>query len=463
MAAIFDTVAAISTPPGKGGVALIRMSGGEADAIAKRVFVTASGKSYSDIKPRVQTYGFITESGERVDDVLLTRFPAPNSYTGEDVVEICCHGGILVTRCVLEALLSAGARAAEAGEFTRRAFVSGKLSLTEAEAIGTLLDAGSRDQMRISSEPSRRRLTKRVGAIRQTLVQIMSSIYARIDYPDEDLGEYSDAELLGALESIRKELHSLASTYRTGRAVCEGISTVICGKPNAGKSSLYNLLLGEDAAIVTDVEGTTRDVLTNSIPLGKVMLRLCDTAGIRDFESADAIERIGIEKSRNLIAKCELLFALFDVSRPFDKNDEALISEIRKAECTKIALINKCDLPHVLEIKNLGSSFDKIIEISTTDEIDTVKELTHAVEGAFTDGSIRLGDDAIIWSARQHAALTSAKAHLDEAIKDLQLGFMQDAISGHVERAIGSIGELDGRQVGEEVVSDIFARFCVGK
>ncbi|MBQ2876894.1 MAG: tRNA uridine-5-carboxymethylaminomethyl(34) synthesis GTPase MnmE [Clostridia bacterium] len=487
MAGYFDTVAAISTPPGKGGVALIRMSGSEANKIAERVFITASGKPYSEIKPRVQTYGFITdlaepkasegnsqaektpegtaspEERERIDDVLLTRFPAPNSYTGEDVVEICCHGGILVTRCVLEALIRAGARAAEAGEFTRRAFISGKLSLTEAEAIGTLLDAGSREQIRISAEPARRRLEERIAKIRGELVGIMSSVYARIDYPDEDLGDYSDGELLSALLSVADDLKSLAATYRTGRAITEGIRAVIVGKPNVGKSSLYNLLVGEDAAIVTSVAGTTRDVLERSVPLGRVMLRLCDTAGIRGGKGIDAVEEIGIRKSRELMAKCELLFAVFDNSEDFDGADAELISEISRLECAKIALINKSDLKAKFDRSNLADIFERVIEVSALDEAETVRSLVAAAEDMFTDGSIKAGLDPILSSARQHGAICAAADALSEAIAALRAGFMQDAVSGLVEAAIGYIGELDGREVGEEIVSDIFSKFCVGK
>lgn len=470
MAAIFDTVAAISTPPGKGGVALIRISGADADKIASRIFLPANGKPYSEIKKRVATYGYIVgadqpslSDGEKIDDVLLTRFPAPASFTGEDVVEICCHGGILVTRCVLEEVLRRGARAAEAGEFTRRAFISGKISLTEAEAVGTLLEAGSREQIRLSSEPSRRALSERVAAIRARLVSIMSSVYARIDYPDEDLGEYDDEALMDELSSVRADLLSLASTYRTGRAITEGIRAVIAGKPNVGKSSIYNLLVGEDAAIVTDVAGTTRDVLERCVPLGKVMLRLYDTAGIRSGEDIDTVERIGIKKSRETMEKCQLLFAVFDNSRPFDEEDLAILNEVKSLDCAKIAIVNKSDLEAKFDTESLGASFDSIVFTSASNEAETVSVLKDLVEEKFTDGSVSVGCDAIIFSARQHAAITSALDSLSEAVSDLSLGFMQDAVSAHIERAIGKIGELDGRQVGEEIVADIFSKFCVGK
>ena len=254
-----NVIAAISTPPGKGGVAVIRMSGVGSPDIAEAVFQPISGKRIFDYPPRTQIYGYIIYNGEKIDDGMLTYFPSPSSYTGEDVVEVSCHGGVLVTRTVLEALLCAGARPAEAGEFTRRAFINGKLSLSEAEAIGTLLEAKSHEQICLSSLPARTKLNERVNEIRADITDIMSSIYARIDYPDEDLGEFSNEETVERLLLARKKLARLINTYRTGRAICEGISAVICGKPNVGKSTLYNLLLGEDAAIVTDIAGTTRD------------------------------------------------------------------------------------------------------------------------------------------------------------------------------------------------------------
>ena len=222
-------IAAVSTPPGKGGVAIIRMSGSGAFEIADRVFFTISGKRFSECEPRKQIYGHIVEDGERIDDVLATRFPAPYSYTGEDTVEIGCHGGILVTRTVLEALLRAGAMPATAGEFTRRAFINGRLTLTEAEAISDLLEAKSREQIRLSSDGARSILSGKISTIRKKLVELMSSIYARIDYPDEDLGDFSDGEVLSRLYNIKEDCEKLLSTYRTGRAISEGVSTVICG------------------------------------------------------------------------------------------------------------------------------------------------------------------------------------------------------------------------------------------
>ena len=456
-------IAAVSTPPGKGGVAIIRMSGVGAFEIADKVFSPVSGKKFSECTPRLQIYGHIVENGEKIDDVLATRFPAPHSYTGEDTVEIGCHGGILVTRTVLEAILRAGAMPATAGEFTRRAFINGRLTLTEAEAISDLLEAKSREQIRLSSDSSRAVLSDKIAGIRKNIVELMSSIYARIDYPDEDLGDFSDNEVLSRLYIIKEDCKQLLSTYRTGRAISEGIETVICGKPNAGKSSLYNLLLGEDAAIVTDIPGTTRDVLCRSIPLGKVMLNISDTAGIREREDMDVVERIGIEKSREKIKKSELLFAIFDISRPFDEDDRFIIDAANISGATKIAILNKTDLEPFFDQSKL-SGFDSIIKISAKeDQLKAISSISDTVEKMFTDEKILVGTDPIISSARQHSSLTRCYDFISIAIENLQLGFSQDAVSTDVERALGAISELDGRAVSEEIVSDIFSKFCVGK
>ena len=458
-----QVIAAVSTPPGKGGVAIIRMSGDGAFEIADKVFSPISGRIFSECTPRMQIYGHIISDDEIIDDVLATRFPAPHSYTGEDTVEIGCHGGILVTRCVLEALLRAGARAAEAGEFTRRAFINGRLSLTEAEAISDLLEAKSKEQLKLSGQSARSRLSEKINSIRGSLVGLMSSIYARIDYPDEDLGDYTDDELVASLNNIKEESERLIATYRTGRAISEGVRTVICGKPNVGKSSLYNLLIGEDAAIVTDIPGTTRDVLQHSIPLGRVMLRVADTAGIRERDNMDTVERIGVEKSREMIAKSELLFALFDISRDFDEEDQAIIDEISRSDSPKIALINKSDLTARFDKTQLHG-FDEIIEISAKEkETEAIERLSATVNRLFTDEKLTIGQDAVISSSRQHAALARAIDFMKLAIESLSLGFSQDAASSDIERALGAISELDGRSVSEEIVSDIFSKFCVGK
>ncbi|MBQ7343231.1 MAG: tRNA uridine-5-carboxymethylaminomethyl(34) synthesis GTPase MnmE [Clostridia bacterium] len=463
-----NVIAANSTPPGKGGVAVIRMSGDGALEIAKRVFLPFSGKSLDEYRPRTQIYGYILYNGEKIDDGMLTYFPAPRSYTGEDTVEISCHGGILVTRTVLEALFAAGAVPAEAGEFTRRAFINGKLSLSEAEAIGTLLEATSHEQIRLSASPARAKLQEAIDGIRTSLIDVMSSIYARIDYPDEDLGEFSDEETVARLLSVRERLAKLIDTYKTGRAINEGISTVIAGKPNVGKSTLYNLLVGEDAAIVTDIAGTTRDILERTVALGRVTLRLTDTAGVRSGE-LDKVEEIGIGRSKDKITSSELILAVFDLSREIDKSDLELIDEIAKADGYKVCVLNKCDLvneknpPFDLSLIPKGV-FGEVISISADkDNLSAIKTLTELINRLFTDEKISCGQDAIVSSARQHASLLRARSFIDTAIEAYRVGIAADAASSDVEMAIGAISELDGRAVSDSVVSDIFAKFCVGK
>ena len=460
----YNAIAAISSPPGKGGVAIIRISGEDALQIAAEVFFPASKKSFLEAKPRMQTYGYIIDNGEKIDDVLATYFPAPHSYTGENIVEIGCHGGILVTSLVLEAILKKGARAAEAGEFTKRAFINGRLSLTEAEAIGNLLEAESREQVKLASLPSRKKLMEAISNIRGELISLMSSIYARIDYPDEDLGDFTDDEVKNKLEIIKKDTISLKDTYKTGKAVREGISTVIVGKPNVGKSSLYNALIGEDRAIVTDIAGTTRDMLSESIPLGRVMLRISDTAGIRDRVSVDLVESIGIERSERALAESELIFAIFDTSREFDEEDKRLLSSISKASGAKIALLNKTDLDCKFDETRLGDIFLETVKISAKEDgIKVSEKLAEIVDSLFIDEKIVIGDGAVISSARQNASLTRATEAMEIALKNLDAGFPQDLVSGDIEIALEAISELDGRAVSEEIVADIFSKFCVGK
>ena len=454
------TVAAISTPPGKGGVAVIRMSGADALKIADRCFVPRRGGRLSDFGRARAVYGDVVASGERIDDAIALYFSAPSSFTGEDTVEISCHGGILVTQAVLTALFSAGASPAEAGEFTRRAFINGKISLTEAEAIGDLLDAGSMAQVRLSSVKSRSRLSDRIEKIRAEMLTLMSSIFARIDYPDEDLAELTDREITDTLGSIITSLDSLIETYKTGRAVNEGIKTVICGSPNAGKSSLYNLLVGEDRAIVTEHAGTTRDVLTERISLGTATLLLTDTAGLRITD--DPVEKIGVERSREQIDGAELVIAVFDGSRPMTEDDSELIERLAEMGKTTVAIINKEDLTLFPDtVMTVKSRFENTVEMSAIS--DSADKLRSLIESLFIDEKIRIGTDAVVSNARQHASLIKAKEHAELALNAFCMGFPCDVASSDLELAIGAISELDGRAVSESVVGEIFARFCVGK
>ncbi|MBR2965415.1 MAG: tRNA uridine-5-carboxymethylaminomethyl(34) synthesis GTPase MnmE [Clostridia bacterium] len=457
-----DVIAAISTPPGKGGVAVIRMSGEGALLLAERVFSAMSGRAISSYPPRTQIYGYVLDSGEKIDDGMLTYFEENASYTGEQTVEISCHGGILVTELVLAAVLSAGARLAEAGEFTRRAFLNGRLSLSEAEAIGLLLDAKSEEQIRLASKDSRERLTLAIGALSAKLTELLGSVYARIDYPDEDLGDFTDAETLEILKGALSDTERLLSTYKEGHSIAEGITTAIVGCPNVGKSTIYNLLSGREAAIVTDIAGTTRDVLENTVSLGRVMLRLSDTAGIRSEGAADEVEKIGIARSKERLGSCELVLAVFDASES-SSLDSLLLDEISRSPAVKIAIYNKIDKKQP-DTDKLPCEFDKVLYLSARENPDAARgAIRAAVEELFCDGKISLSDRAVIHSARQRAELTEARDAISSAIEALLAGVFTDAVSSDVEIALGAISRVDGRAVSEAVVDNIFSRFCVGK
>ena len=459
-----SVIAAVSTPPGKGGVAIIRVSGSGAAALCDKVFIARGKKRLTEATPRVQYRGDIIHEGQQIDDGMATVFLGPNSYTGEDTVEISCHGGVLVTSLVLEALFAAGARAAEPGEFTKRAYINGKISLTDAEAIGDLIDAKSYEQIRLSNVKSREKLNGESEKIREELMAIMSSVYARIDYPDEDLGELSGEQILRMLEGVRMRVQRLLSTYKTGRAINEGVKTVICGKTNAGKSSIYNSILGFDAAIVTDIKGTTRDVLSDTVNLGKILLRISDTAGIRSKECSDRVERIGISRSLERIDDSELIFAVFDLSRELDGDDRELLDKLRSVTAPKILILNKTDLPQRLDVLELPDIFSQVVYTSAKEISKDLKDnLCAAVEKLFTDEKLVIGEDAVISSARQNGALIRALDFINLATEALKLGLPEDAVCSDVERALGAVSELDGKEVSEAVVSEIFKNFCVGK
>lgn len=459
---LLDTVAAVSTPYGKGGVAMIRISGTEAVAIAEKVFVCASGKRLSQLDHGRTAYGeiFMPDGGDSVDDGIAVVFKAPHSFTGEDTVEITCHGGVLITRRVLSAVLCAGARAAEAGEFTRRAYVSGRMKLTEAEALGDLLDARSESQLVLARGGMKGRLSERMDQLYDGLKRVLSSIYAVIDFPDEDLSEMSREEMVSELERIEMGIRSLSATYGTGRAINEGIPTVICGRTNAGKSSVYNRILGYDAAIVTDIEGTTRDVLRETAVMGKTTLLLCDTAGLRSTE--DKVESIGIERSVREIESAGLVLAVFDGSREPDAEDLALAQRVRQSGAPSIALVNKSDLSGFYGCESLCDGFDRVIRISaaTGEGFDM---LAQTVDEMFIDGDIDTANDAVVTGARQYAALQRSCQLLERAVADVRGEMSLDACCVGVECAMAALGEVDGREIGEEIVADIFSRFCVGK
>lgn len=455
-----DVIAAISTPYGRGGIAVLRISGDGAIECADKMFRLPSGRRLCDVAGGSVVYGEILHSGERIDDGCAAVFRAPRSFTGEDTVEISCHGGVLITQKVLESILACGARPALGGEFSKRAFISGKMSLTEAESIMDIIDAESDDALKVAAAAQEGILSKKIDALHDRLVALLSQVYVYIDYPDEDLTDVTSDEAADILRSVLSETNGLLATYSTGRAVSKGISAVICGRPNTGKSSLLNRILGRERAIVTDVAGTTRDTIEENAMLGQVPLHLVDTAGLH--ETGDRVEALGVERSRQSLEDAELVFAVFDASKPLTAEDGEVLAMLRveKRERTVIVL-NKTDVDMKIAEADF-EDFPDVIKFScrTGEGMDALAE---AVNKRYIDGRLDLRHDAVISNARQYAALKRAQEALENALCCLQNGTSPDVAGLDIEDAIGALGQLDGRSVGEEIVHGIFSRFCVGK
>ncbi|MCI8331554.1 MAG: tRNA uridine-5-carboxymethylaminomethyl(34) synthesis GTPase MnmE [Clostridiales bacterium] len=455
-----STIAAISTPYGKGGVALIRISGPEAVSIADKMFHPKGVNPLSAIPANTAVYGVISLNENQIDDGIATVFYAPRSFTGENTVEICCHGGIFVTQQVLGAAFEAGAVPAGPGEFTKRAFLNGKLGLTQAEAIADVLNAHSEEMLKLSSAGSRGILGKEMARLSDALRAIIAEAYVNVDFPDEDLSSMDKTEMSARLNAVLADIETLEKTYKTGRAVREGIETVIVGKPNTGKSSLLNLMCGTDKAIVTDIAGTTRDLLEEKVVIGKVTLNLCDTAGIRSAK--DAVEKIGVEKAEEKMEQADLILAVFDSSMPLDRFDAGVINRINALSAAKIAVINKSDLPSQMDPYQIESIFDKIVYLSAAIG-EGKEELFACIEGLYTAGEIDYNTTAVIANARQHAAVKKAMSHIQDALNALHAGYSDELAASALELALGELAEVDGRQVSEQIVNEIFHHFCVGK
>ena len=468
----FDTIAAISTPFGKGGVAVIRLSGTDALAVTQKIFRPKSARypSLSHAPARSMVYGEILspDSQEILDDVLCVYFPAPHSFTGEDVVEISCHGGVLVTRSVLTACLTAGARAAEAGEYTRRAYLNGRMMLPEAEALGTLLEAGNNEQLRLARSGMKGHLAREMEKIYHRLVTLLANMEVGMDFPEEDLTEIPREDMTAILRDIREALEGLKATYRTGHAIAEGVPTVIVGCPNAGKSALYNRLVGRDAAIVTNIAGTTRDILSETVSLGRVTLRLSDTAGLRDTH--DPVEKIGVARAKEALDEAELVLALFDGSVAPSEEDLKLLHTLKELMVqgkSIVYILTKKDIwPdewHAPFIADDRSSVGVGFIPFSSNSGEGMETLISVVENKFIDENLDTGASAIVFSARQFAALSECTAALARAVDALEMQLPYDLCAEELREALSSLGELSGHSVREEVISEIFHKFCVGK
>lgn len=453
------TIAALATPHAAGGIAVIRISGSRALSIAAACFSPISTKSPETMRGYTCAYGTILDmSGAEIDDGILTVFRAPHSYTGEDVAELSCHGGIYVTERILDALYAAGAVPAEPGEFTKRAFLAGKMTLTQAEAVMDVIGAAGERELAFAHAQQKGALFHRVHRIQQQIVRCLGDLAAWADYPEEeDIPPVTPDSLRMALDPIQDQLEQTLDTYQYGRILQSGVSAVIVGKPNVGKSTLFNLLSGSDRSIVTEIAGTTRDVVEEHIRLGNVTLRLSDTAGIRETE--DVIEKIGVELAQKRLSEADLILAVFDATRALDDADMQILGQL--PEKPVIAIVNKSDQENVLDVDQLRQRFAHVVVMAAKDGVG-LESLRQKVEGMFYHAQVT-PEMGIVANARQKQCLERAKEQIIEAKAALIQGEMLDAVTVLLEEAADALLTLTGERVSEAVVADVFSRFCVGK
>lgn len=452
-----STIAAISTAQGQGGIGVIRVSGEQAFTIVDKIFKSVSGKKIMDIKGYTALFGHIYNNEEVLDEAVVLKYFAPKSFTGENVVEISCHGGMYITKEVLNAVIMAGASLAEPGEFTKRAYLNGKMDLTEAESVMDIISAKSKSAARAALFIKDGALFKKSQQVKQLLLDKAAHLSAWADYPEEDIPEVSEDSIMEAIEESISILEKLLSTYDMGQVVKEGIDTVIAGRPNAGKSTLMNLLVGREKSIVTNIAGTTRDVVEDTVLVGNVMLKLSDTAGIRDTDNE--IEKIGVQKTFDKINGAGLVVALFDNNEELNSEDIDLINKIKDMPC--IAVINKIDLEDKVDKKYITDNIDNVVYISAKqqDNIDELKNMIEKIAGT-EDFDPSAG---IIANERQRNAIRNAVNSLYEAKESLAMGMTMDAITVSLQETIDYLLELTGEKAGEEIVDSVFHNFCVGK
>ncbi|MED4600596.1 tRNA uridine-5-carboxymethylaminomethyl(34) synthesis GTPase MnmE [Paenibacillus validus] len=455
-----DTIAAIATPSGEGGIAVIRVSGDEAVAISDRVY---SGKSkLADVATHTVHYGHIREpeSGARIEEVLVTVMRAPRSFTKEDVVEISCHGGFVSVRKVLDLLLENGARLAEPGEFTKRAFLNGRIDLSQAEAVIDLIRAKSDRAFKIALKQSEGSLSKRIKELRHRLVELMAHIEVNIDYPEHDVEELTNAFIKTKCTEALDDIERLLASAQQGKILREGLTTAIIGRPNVGKSSLLNTLAQEERAIVTDIAGTTRDVVEEYVHVNGIPLKLLDTAGIR--ETSDIVEKIGVEKSRQALGDADLILLVFNGAEELVPEERAMIEELSGRQV--IAIINKLDLDQRLDEQVLIDAFgeERVVRMSLL-EHQGVSDLEKAIGGLFFSGQIESSDLTYVSNARHIHLLKLAKAALTEAYGAAESFVPIDMIQIDIRNAWEHLGEIIGDSVSESLIDQIFSQFCLGK
>ena len=451
------TIAAITTAKGSAGIGVIRVSGEDAKSIADKVFKPINGSKLLQTPGYRARYGKIVDNDEEIDEGIALVFNSPNSYTGEDVVEISCHGGIYVTNRTLRAVFNAGAVPAEPGEFTKRAFLNGKIGLTQAESVMDIIGARGKNAARAALSNMEGALYKKIKGINERLIKTAAHLSAWADYPEDDIPNVDKDNLMHILDESLKELNDLSSNYDAVMAVKEGVDTAIIGKPNVGKSTLMNLLAGCDKSIVTNIPGTTRDIVEETVSLDDIMLRLSDTAGIRNTD--DPVESIGVNKAKSKLKTAVLVLAVFDASESLSVHDMEILEALKDTPC--VAIINKSDLENKIDNNYIKNKVKRTVSISAKDG-EGIKELSKMVSELLGTNKIDL-NDAVIANERQLLAVNNAIKCIHEAKEALTFGMTLDAVTVSVESAIQVLLELTGERASDAVVDGVFSHFCVGK
>ncbi|AKN33132.1 tRNA modification GTPase MnmE [Clostridium carboxidivorans P7] len=456
----FDTIAAISTVLGEGGISIIRVSGDKALKIVSGLFRGVNEKKLDDIKPYTIRYGFIIEkdTGDTLDEVLVSYMKAPRSFTAEDTVEINCHGGVVATQRILEEVVKNGARIAEPGEFTKRAFLNGRIDLSQAEAVIDIIRAKTELSMKSAVAQSKGKVSEEINLIRNKLLEIVAHIEATVDYPEDDLEEVTADKVTMQLKDVVGDVNNILKTAEEGKIIREGLNTVIVGKPNVGKSSLLNSLLREKRAIVTEIPGTTRDVIEEYINIDGVPVKIVDTAGIR--ETNDFVEKIGVEKSKEKINEADLIILMLDLSRELDNEDREIIDYIKDKKY--IILLNKSDLGGKInkeDIKNLNSNYIVETSAKTGEGLDKLRE---CIRELFFKGEVT-SKDILITNTRHKEALIRANESCAQALDALKNTAAIDLASIDIRNAWMNLGEITGDTLEEDIINKIFSEFCLGK
>lgn len=455
----YDTIAAISTPPGEGGISIVRVSGDQAVNIVKRVF---QGKDLAKVASHTINYGHIVDpdTKELVDEVMVSVMRAPKTYTREDVLEVNTHGGIVPTNKVLQLLIGAGARIAEPGEFTKRAFLNGRLDLTQAESVMDLIRAKTDKAMQVAVNQLDGNLEHLISGLRQEILDVLAQVEVNIDYPEYDTEQMTTKMLLEKAQTVGKSIDELLKTAESGEILQHGLATAIIGKPNVGKSSLLNRLLDEDKAIVTDVAGTTRDVVEQYVNIDGVPLKLIDTAGIRDTE--DKVEKIGVERSKKAIESADLVILVLDASRPLEEEDLQLLDAT--SDKRRIVIFNKNDLSpvlHPIDVKQLKA--DDIILLTSAIKNDGIQQIKDTIGKLFNAGIEDSSSNVIITSARQAGLLRQAKQSLNDVISGIDAGMPIDLVQIDMTNCWDKLGEITGDSYPDELITQLFSQFCLGK